>query len=43
MDAFENNQGTMYSNMAMSEKLDIVKQRALELKSLYDTLKIIRE
>jgi uncharacterized protein YecT (DUF1311 family) len=43
MDTLLNNQGTMYSNMAMSEKLDIVKQRALELKSLYDTLKVVRE
>jgi len=43
MDTFLNNQGTMYSNMAMSEKLDIVKQRALELTSLYDTLKVVRE
>ncbi len=29
--------------MALSEKLDVVKQRALELKSLYDTLKVVRE
>jgi len=43
MDTFLNNQGTMYSNMAMSEKLDIIKQRALELKSLYGTLKSAKE
>jgi uncharacterized protein YecT (DUF1311 family) len=43
MNTFLNNQGTMYSNMAMSEKLSIVKQRALELKSLYDTLEVARE
>jgi uncharacterized protein YecT (DUF1311 family) len=36
-------QGTIYSNLAVSEAMDIVKQRALELKSLYDTLKVMDE
>jgi len=38
-DALLSRQGTIYSNLAAAEAMDIVKQRALELKSLYDTLK----
>jgi len=40
-DALLNRQGTIYSNLAAAEVMDIVKKRALELKSLYDTLRVI--
>ena len=43
INTFLNMQGTMYTTMALAEKLDIIKQRALDLKALYDTLKIIRK
>jgi len=43
VDTFCNLQGTMYRNMAMAEKLDIIKQRALEFKQLYETLKYIKD
>lgn len=39
MDAFLDLEGTMYTNMAMAEKLSIVSQRTLELKQLHGTLK----
>lgn len=34
-----NKQGTMFQNVAVGKKTDIIKERALELKGLYDTLK----
>ena len=34
-----NKQGTMYQNVAVGNKTNVVKERALELKELYDTLK----
>ena len=34
-----NKQGTMYQNVAVGNKTNVVKERALELKDLYDTLK----
>lgn len=34
-----NKQGTMFQNVAVSKKTDIIKERALGLKGLYDTLK----
>jgi len=40
-DALLSRQGTIYSNLAAAEAMDIVKKRALELKSLYDTLRVI--
>jgi len=42
MNSFLNMQGTMYTNMAMANKLYIIKQRALELKELYDTFNYIK-
>jgi len=32
-------QGTMFQNVAVGKKTDLIKERALELKGLYDTLK----
>ena len=43
MDTFLNNQGSMYSNMAMAEKVAIVSERAEELGRLYQTLRASRE
>lgn len=34
-----NKQGTMFQNVAVGNKTNVVKERALELKELYDTLK----
>lgn len=34
-----NKQGTMFQNVAVGNKINVVKERALELKELYDTLK----
>ena len=34
-----NKQGTMFQNVAVGKKTDIIKERALGLKGLYDTLK----
>ena len=34
-----NKQGTMFQNVAVGNKTNVVKKRALELKELYDTLK----
>lgn len=34
-----NKQGTMFQNVTVGKKTDIIKKRALELKGLYDTLK----
>jgi uncharacterized protein YecT (DUF1311 family) len=44
MDVFLNQMpGTMYPLLALAEKSDIIKARALELKQLYDTLEITKK
>jgi len=43
MNSLMNNEGTLFSNLAMAEKLSIIKQRVKELKSMHDLLKEARE